>query len=489
MIASMVKAKDRRKWSQFKDDKDVSQAQREQDLVKIAKEAEKTMFVAPKAWMPKWKKDQMAFELQESEAAAAAAAAALNDKEGPDIAPIARKKPTLSMVVLGPQQSGKTTIVGHLCHRFGSTTKKELLEIEKKAVLKGRGTKKFAWSIDKTKLERDQDTTIQSTRSSFVSKRFTVCCINISSQRKFLKNAIGAISQADCVLFVIPMDNVQFEQAIGPNSIVHDHLYAAFAFGIRQVLVAMNMMDIIKYNQIIYEERQTRIMDYLINIIGFHKSGIDFIPTVATDGDNMFPSELITKSNRKKAKFHPGLLASNENMLWWENIEDGDEIDGGFTLIEKIDNFILPPTKSLTNLPVITYSTKPNVEENVITNLVGSPAVSSKSTPNKGDVNDESESVNESESESESKENQTTEEGEKKEIETSKAIEDVKAKANSSFFKKSITRRGTALRMPISKVYEISGVGTIAVGRIISGSIAQYEKIRIVPGPLDYFGK
>ena len=50
MIASMV-GKDRRKWAQFKDDKDVSQAQREQDLGKIAKAAEETNIKPPTPWV------------------------------------------------------------------------------------------------------------------------------------------------------------------------------------------------------------------------------------------------------------------------------------------------------------------------------------------------------------------------------------------------------------------------------------------------------
>ena len=39
--------------------------------------------------------------------------------------------------------------------------------------------------------------------------------------------------------------------------------------------------------------------------------------------------------------------------------------------------------------------------------------------------------------------------------------------------------------MPVSEVYHTSA-GTIAVGRIVSGSIGCFEQIRVCPGPLDY---
>ena len=242
MISSMVK--ERRNWSKFKDDKDVSQAQREQDLGKIAKAAEASEFVAPTAWMPKWKREKEKFELEEQQASADAIAAATSknsDGSGSHsepMAPMARSKPSLSVVFLGAPRGGKTTMIGHLCHRFGSLLKKELNAIEKKAVLQGRGTKKLAWSIDRTTIEREQDTSIQFVCSSFVSKRFCVCAINVPSQRNFLKNAMTGISQADVAVLVLPMDRNSFEQAIGKDSntsIIHDHLYACFAFGIRQV--------------------------------------------------------------------------------------------------------------------------------------------------------------------------------------------------------------------------------------------------------------
>ena len=94
------------------------------------------------------------------------------------------------------------------------------------------------------------------------------------------------------------------------------------------MLVALNKMDTVKYSQEMYLEHRKRVMLYLTKVIGFKKEGIDFIPTVATEGDNLFPIDAQVKK-KKNSKYHKGLLVSNENMLWWREHNGGDGDDGG----------------------------------------------------------------------------------------------------------------------------------------------------------------
>ena len=287
-------------------------------------------------------------------------------------------------------------------------------------------------------------------------------------------------------------------------------------------------MDTVKYSQEIYLEHKKRVILYLTKVIGFKKEGIDFIPTVATDGDNLFPIEAQVKK-KKNLKYHKGLLVSNENMLWWRenNGADGADVDGrakgkegqkgqheeeekevkegpvGQTLIQMIDNFVQPPTSSMTNLPIITYSTERTTD---LTLAMMDEDVAEEEEEEEEEEIEEEEEEEEKEKEEEGEKGEDGEKGEKNE--ENDDDDDDKAEHNSdkektnkknkrnqlrkkkpskSFWQaKPITRRGTALRMPVSKVYQIPGVGTVAVGKIVSGSIAQYEEIRIVPGPLDY---
>ena len=517
MISSLVK--ERRKWSQFKDDKDISQAQRTQNLKKIAEMAEPGEETSiPKPWQPKWLRDKLLFEAEEAKLhaeaeAEAEAATGDGDGDGDDLLEsAARAKPRINIVLVGPPNSGKSTIFGHLQHRFGSnyTTKKKLIQIEKSALVLGKGTKKFAWVSDRMQTERDRDSTITLSRAQLLSARFQINLTDIPSHRHFLKTSLHGISQADAAVLVISATTIEFRRGLGKYSVLHDHIFACFAFGIRQVVVALTKMDQINFDEATFEQRKEEINSYLIDVIGFMKEGITIVPIVGNVGDNMFPSE------PKNKRFQPGLLVANENMPWYQ-LEEAR--GGGTTLIELLDNLVIPPTVSQTNLPVVVYNTNGKASPNSSprnspfnspgTSPILSPISSSKASPRiqtkvamigfqkeeeeQGKyeiekIGEEERSDNEDNTSNSinSLEEEKTNDQEKYQKSPSIPSPKSSVRSNKSPKSKNLTRRGPALRMPVSEVYHIPGVGTIAVGKIVSGSIGCYERIRICPKPLDY---
>ena len=537
MISSLVK--DRRHWSKFKDDKDVSSAQRKQDLNKIALAAapgEETSI--PKPWMPKWMKEKMIFEAEEAKLQADALAAEADGGNNNNLAPVAKVKPRLNIVLIGPSNGGKSTIFGHLKLRFGrNVTKKTMINLEKKAMEQGKGNKKFAWVSDTTKVERDRDSTVTLSRSEIISERFSINVTDIPSQRNFLKTSLHGISQADAVVLVLSATEIDFNNAFHKYSIMHDHLFACIAYGIRQIVVVINKMDQIQYSQEIFQQREDRIVHYLIDVIGFIQEGITVIPIVATVGDNMFPSE------PKNKKIQRALLIANENMPWYSLIEPSFRAVGT-TLIERIDDLVAPPSHALTKLPMIVYDVgKGSTTNSPINSPFASPKNSPTSTPRemqgvtKIGFKDGTEKEEKEEKEGKEEKEEKKEPGENKEKEekqsdrnnnssnessnsddddddnensnndTDKDVEtnvqnttptttptttpktspktSPRSNKSSKSSKFPTTRRGNAFRMPVSEVYRTSA-GTIAVGRIVSGSIGCFEQIRVCPGPLDY---
>eukprot|EP00946_MAST-07B_sp_MAST-7B-sp1_P002762 g2762.t1 len=108
-MISRIVGNNRVKWSQFKDDKDVSQAQREQDLDKIAQESAVTSAAsAPLAWKPKWQRERdealaaAAKAIADAQSAEEAAGAAEDGETDTVNAPLARLKPRIQITLVGP---------------------------------------------------------------------------------------------------------------------------------------------------------------------------------------------------------------------------------------------------------------------------------------------------------------------------------------------------------------------------------------------------
>ena len=157
-MISRIIGDNRVKWSHFKDDKDVSQAQREQDLDKIARESTATAAsAAPLAWKPKWQRERD--EALEAEAKAIADAQAALEADAKDSeaagggggdadaahAPRARLKPRMQLTLLGPSESGKSSLLGHLYYITGGIAKSTVEGYEKKCLEQGHGGSKMAW--------------------------------------------------------------------------------------------------------------------------------------------------------------------------------------------------------------------------------------------------------------------------------------------------------------------------------------------------------
>ncbi|CAB9500340.1 Elongation factor 1-alpha (Fragment) [Seminavis robusta] len=62
-------------------------------------------------------------------------------------------KPTLSLVVFGNVDAGKSTTIGHLIYKCGGISDKQIEKYTKEAVELGKGSFKYAWVLDNLKTE------------------------------------------------------------------------------------------------------------------------------------------------------------------------------------------------------------------------------------------------------------------------------------------------------------------------------------------------
>ena len=135
------------------------------------------------------------------------------------------------------------------------------------------------------------------------------------------KNIIKGISLADAVVVIVTPDDENSEK-----NHIKDYLIIIYTMGIRQLIIAINEMDITKdekYSEKVYLRIKKNMLNLCINI-GFNINNIQFIPYSGYTGQNLinkYEDEDTYKINK---------------MNWYK----------GKTLLESFDE-IKPPIRSL----------------------------------------------------------------------------------------------------------------------------------------------
>ena len=225
------------------------------------------------------------------------------------------KKTHVNLVVIGHVDSGKSTSTGHLIYKCGGIDERTIQKFEKEAKEIGKESFKYAWVLDKLKAERERGITIDIALWKFESKKFHFTIIDAPGHRDFIKNMITGTSQADVAILVIAAGTGEFEAGFGKEGQTREHALLAYTMGIKQVILAINKMDICEYSKERFEEIKTEVMGYLKKI-GFQEKNINTVPYSGFKGDN--------------------LIEKSPNLSWYT----------GDTVLEALDK-IDPPKRPL----------------------------------------------------------------------------------------------------------------------------------------------
>ena len=231
--------------------------------------------------------------------------------------------PHVNLVVIGHVDSGKSTSTGHLIYKCGGIDKRTIEKFEKEASEKGKGSFKYAWVLDKLKAERDRGITIDISLWKFETDNFNFTIIDAPGHRDFIKNMITGTSQADCAILVIAAGKGEFEAGISPEGQTREHALLSYTLGVKQMIVAVNKMDSVNYEEDRFNEIKKEVSEYLEKV-GYKPAKIPFIPISGWVGDNM--------------------LEKGDNLNWYK----------GPTLYQALDKVHAPkrPTDKPLRLPV-----------------------------------------------------------------------------------------------------------------------------------------
>jgi len=244
-------------------------------------------------------------------------------------------KEHLSLVVCGHVDAGKSTTCGHLIFKMGGISEREMTKLQATAEEKGKSSFGFAYYLDTCKEERERGVTIQCNTKEFFTSKYHYTIVDAPGHKDYIKNMITGSATADVGLLLVPAEKGGFESAIAkadPKLGVEEgqtrqHARLLYLLGVEQIIVGINKMDACNWDQGRFNEIKDEFVK-MLQLIGFKPKKVPFIPYSGFNGDN-----LVEKSD--KASWYKG---------WTANKTPKVKVTG-FTLVEALDNFIVPPKR------------------------------------------------------------------------------------------------------------------------------------------------
>lgn len=180
---------------------------------------------------------------------------------------------TMNIVIIGHVDHGKSTLVGRLLADTKSLPEGKLEEVKARCARHARPFE-YAFLLDALKDEQAQGITIDSARCFFRSDQREYILIDAPGHVEFLKNMISGAARAEAAVLLIDA-----HEGVQENSRRHGYLLSML--GIRQIVVAVNKMDLADYSQAVFERVQA---DYTRFLSHLQIQARHFIPVSARSG-------------------------------------------------------------------------------------------------------------------------------------------------------------------------------------------------------------
>src|SRR5262245_42227172 len=217
------------------------------------------------------------------------------------------------IVIGGHVDHGKSTIIGRLLADTGSLPVGKLEQVKALCERTARPFE-YAFLLDALHDEQAQGITIDAARIFFKTAARDYLIIDAPGHVEFLKNMVTGASRAEAALLVIDA-----KEGVRENS--RRHGYMISMLGIRQLVVLVNKMDLVGYEQQVFDRLEAEYRAFLGNL---DLAPAAVIPVCGRQGEN--------------------IAASSAAMPWYE----------GPTMLEALDRFSVEPrgTDSPFRMPV-----------------------------------------------------------------------------------------------------------------------------------------
>ncbi|HLC98841.1 MAG TPA: translation elongation factor EF-1 subunit alpha [Candidatus Nanoarchaeia archaeon] len=229
---------------------------------------------------------------------------------------MAKNKVHINLVFIGHVDHGKSTTVGRLMFDSGNIDEQAMRKLREKAHELGKAGFEFAFVMDNLKEEQERGVTIDLAHRKFETPKYYFTIIDAPGHKDFIKNMITGASQADAGVLVVAAND-------GVMAQTKEHVFLSRTLGVNQLMVAVNKMDMVKFDQKRFEEVKKDV-ENLLKSVGYKPAEVMFLPLASFPGDNV--------------------AKKSANMPWYT----------GPTLLEALDKLKEPekPTQLPLRLPI-----------------------------------------------------------------------------------------------------------------------------------------
>ncbi len=210
-------------------------------------------------------------------------------------------KSLLRFITCGSVDDGKSTLIGRLLYDSKMIFEDQLAALEadsKKVGTQGQNID-FALLVDGLAAEREQGITIDVAYRFFATEKRKFIVADTPGHEQYTRNMVTGASTADLAVILI-------DARKGVLTQTRRHSYLAHLIGIRNIVLAVNKMDLIDYDQAKYE---AIVADYKAFADSIGIKGFTPMPISGFMGDN-----ITTKSTNTPWYRGPTLMAHLESV-------------------------------------------------------------------------------------------------------------------------------------------------------------------------------
>ena len=214
-----------------------------------------------------------------------------------------REKDLLRFSTAGSVDDGKSTLIGRLLYDTQSVYEDQVRSIEGKGTT-APGQIDFALLTDGLRAEREQGITIDVAYRYFSTPRRNFIIADTPGHEQYTRNMATGASTADAAVVLIDGGKGVLIQS-------RRHAYIASLLRVRHVIVAVNKMDLIGYDEAAFRAIERDFTTALNEIAADTGSPVEaiFVPVSALGGDN-----IVHRSKAMKWYNGPSLLELLESL-------------------------------------------------------------------------------------------------------------------------------------------------------------------------------